>query len=161
MEGSNSWRLHRCKQRARWRTVVAVALAIIVGVNVGLFIHLASLSSVLDPDPPFAPGTNLPPTSPFHSCSPTLHTSFLFTRAFILLRRCRRSGRAAIPCGCVLTRVENCTHAQCLTHDVPGTYNIWNHNNYWDVRKLRIAEVIRDAQLDIVGLQVHSPSSQH
>src|SRR3989344_5375783 len=61
MEGSNSWRLHRCKQRARWRTVVAVALAIIVGVNVGLFIHLASLSSVLDPDPPFAPGANLPP----------------------------------------------------------------------------------------------------
>ena len=63
MEGSNSWRPHRCKvaQRARWRTVVAVALAIIVGVNVGLFIHLASLSSVLDPDPPFAPGANLPP----------------------------------------------------------------------------------------------------
>lgn len=78
---------------------MAVALAIIVGVNVGLFIHLASLSSVLDPDPPFAPGEV--GGLPFHV----------------------------------------------------GTYNIWNHNNYWDVRKLRIAEVIRDAQLDIVGLQ--------
>lgn len=81
MEGSNSWRPHRCKQRARWRAVVAVALAIIVGVNVGLFIHLASLSSVLDPDPPFAPGTNLPPpVSISFMFTNTSHPVFVHTR---------------------------------------------------------------------------------
>jgi hypothetical protein len=57
--------------------------------------------------------------------------------------------------GCCKAAARGLTLGCCDV--VAATYNIWNYNNYWSVRKLRIAEVIRNSQLDIVGLQVSLP----
>jgi hypothetical protein len=50
--------LQRClRTRWRYRTVVALCLSLVVGVNVGLFLQIASVADeALDPDPPLAPG---------------------------------------------------------------------------------------------------------
>ena len=34
-----------------------------------------------------------------------------------------------------------------------GTYNIWNFNPIWEVRRLRIAELIDENQFDVLALQ--------